>query len=309
MPELPDIQVYLETLEGLVVDQILERIRLRSPFLVRSIDPPLEKFEQCRVTDLQRLGKRIVFGFDSGGFIVLHLMIAGRLQWKKKGAGLRRKIGLAAFDFANGSLLLTESGSKRRASLYAVRGKEGLLAHDPGGLEVLECSSADFRQRLTRENHTIKRALCDPANFSGIGNAYSDEILHAAGLSPFRLTQSLDPGEIRRLFGATRKTLQGWIERLRKQAGSAFPEKVTAFRPEMAVHGKYRQPCPVCGSPVQRIVYTSNETNYCPNCQTEGKILKDRALSRLLRSDWPRSIEELEAMQNEKHGQPDGLDR
>ena len=300
MPELPDIQIYLEALEGLVVGQVLERIRLRSPFLVRSIDPPLEGFDQCTVAGVHRLGKRIVFEFDSGNFIVLHLMIAGRLQWKKKGAGLTGKISLAAFDFRHGTLLLTESGSKHRASLYAVNGDEGLTTHDRGGLEVLECSSADFRQRLTRENHTLKRALCDPASFSGIGNAYSDEILHAARLSPFKLTQSLDPEEIRRLYRATRKTLQEWIERLRQQAGPAFPKKVTAFRPEMAVHGKYRQPCPVCGAPVQRIVYTNNETNYCPYCQTEGKILRDRALSRLLKSDWPRSIEELETIHNER---------
>ncbi len=300
MPELPDIQIYLEALDRLIVDRVLERIRLRSPFLVRSIDPPLEDFEQCTVTRMLRLGKRIVFEFDSGGFIVLHLMIAGRLQWKKKGAGLTGKIGLAAFDFNNGSLLVTESGSKRRASLHAVPEKQGLAIHDRGGLEVLECSPQDFGERLIRANHTLKRALCDPANFSGIGNAYSDEILHAARLSPFKLTQSLDAEEMRRLFSATQTTLHEWIERLREQAGPAFPARVTAFRPEMAVHGKYRQPCPVCGCQVQRIVYSSNETNYCPKCQTDGKILRDRALSKLLKSDWPRSIEELEAQHNER---------
>ena len=300
MPELPDIQVYLEALEPLVVDQALERIRIRSPFLVRSTDPPIESFEQRRVTGLRRLGKRIVFEFDNDDFLVLHLMIAGRLRWKKKGAGLTGKIGLAAFDFPTGSLLVTEAGSKRRASLHAVHGVSALKVHDRGGLEIFECSLQEFHQRLIRENHTLKRALCDPHNFSGIGNAYSDEILHTARLSPFKLTQSLDQQEVQAVFTGTRQTLQAWIERLREQAGSTFPEKVTAFRPEMAVHGKYRQPCPACGSPIQRIVYANNETNYCPRCQTRGKILRDRALSRLLKSDWPSSLEELETVRNER---------
>ena len=300
MPELPDIQIYLEALEPLVVGQNLEQIRIRSPFLVRSIDPTIGSFEQRKVTGLRRLGKRIVFEFDGDDFLVLHLMIAGRLRWKKKGAGLRGKIGLAAFDFESGSLLLTEAGSKRRASLHAVHGVSELELHDRGGLEVFQCSVEEFRGRLTRENRTLKRALCDPASFSGIGNAYSDEILHVAQLSPFKLTQSLKSEEIHRLFTATRKTLEQWIERLREQTGSGFPDKVTAFRPEMAVHGKYRQPCRACGSSVQRIVYKNNETNYCPTCQTGGKILRDRALSRLLKSDWPASLEELEAARNER---------
>ncbi len=296
MPELPDIQVYIEALERTVLGQRLEGIRVASPFLVRSIDPPLERFKGREVTGFNRLGKRIVIEFDGDYFLVLHLMIAGRLRWKKRGAGLPRRLGLAAFDLPNGSLLLTEAGSKRRASLYAVDGREGLAAHDRGGVDVLECTLEEFRQRLVAGNHTLKRALCDPASFSGIGNAYSDEILHAARLSPLQRTRNLEPQEIETLFEKTRQTLELWIDRLRDEVGSDFPDKVTAFRPEMAVHGKHRQACPTCGSPIQRIVYAANEVNYCARCQTGGKVLRDRALSRLLRADWPRSIDEMEAL-------------
>ncbi len=296
MPELPDIAIYVEALEQRVQGQNLEGIRIANPFLVRSIDPPVERFAGRGVTGLSRLGKRIVFEFDGDYFLVLHLMIAGRLRWKKKGAELPGRIGLAAFDFPNGTLLLTEAGSKRRASLYAVRGRDGLNAHDRGGVDVLECTLEEFRLRLVAGNHTLKRTLCDPASFSGIGNAYSDEILHAARLSPLQLTHNLEPDEIETLFDETRGTLKLWINRLRDQAGFHFPEKVTAFRPEMAVHGKYRQACPTCESPIQRIVYAENEVNYCASCQTGGKVLKDRALSRLLKSDWPRSIDEMEAL-------------
>ena len=287
MPELPDIQVYIEALERTVLGQQLEGIRIASPFLVRSIDPPMESFAGRPVSGFNRLGKRIVMEFDGDYFLVLHLMIAGRIRWKKRGAGLPGRIGLAAFDFPNGTLLLTEAGSKRRASLYAVRGRDGLAAHDRGGVDVLRCTLEEFRQRLVAGNHTLKRALCDPASFSGIGNAYSDEILHAARLSPLQLTRNLEPDEIETLFDETRGTLKLWIDRLRDQASLHFPEKVTAFRPEMAVHGKYRQPCPACGSPIQRIVYAANEVNYCARCQTGGKVLKDRALSRLRIPDHP----------------------
>ena len=261
MPELPDIQVYIEALERTVLGQQLEGIRIASPFLVRSIDPPMESFAGRLVSGFNRLGKRIVMEFDGDYFLVLHLMIAGRIRWKKRGAGLPGRIGLAAFDFPNGTLLLTEAGSKRRASLYAVRGRDGLAVHDRGGVDVLRCTLEEFRQRLVAGNHTLKRALCDPASFSGIGNAYSDEILHAARLSPLQLTRNLEPDEIETLFDETRGTLKLWIDRLRDQAGFHFPEKVTAFRPEMAVHGKYRQPCPACGSPIQRIVYAENEVS------------------------------------------------
>jgi formamidopyrimidine-DNA glycosylase len=262
---------------------------------LKSVDPPISSFEGRKVRGLRRMGKRIVWELEDDHFLVFHLMIAGRFRWKPTGAAVPRKLGLAGFDFENGMLLMTEAGTKRRASLHCERGEQALAEHDRGGLEVLDCHLEGFRERLLRGNHTLKRALADPTLFSGIGNAYSDEILHRARLSPVRLTSKLGEDEIARLFDATRETLRLWIERLREQTGDAFPEKVTAFRPEMAVHGRYRQPCPDCGAPVQRIVYAANETNYCAPCQTDGKLLADRALSRLLKKDWPRSLEELEA--------------
>jgi formamidopyrimidine-DNA glycosylase len=296
MPELPDIVVYIERLRMRVLGHCLERVRLASPFLVRSVDPPVFETEGKRVLDLRRLGKRIVLGLEQDLFLVLHLMVAGRLHWKEYGARLPGKIGLAAFDFAGGTLTLTEAGSKKRASLHVVRGETALAGHNPGGLEVLDCRMDDFRAVLRRENHTLKRALTDPHLFSGIGNAYSDEILHAAGLSPLALTQRLSDQEIEILFRTTCRTLEEWTARLRAEAGDGFPEKVTAFRDGMAVHGRFRKPCPVCGTPIQRIVYAENETNYCPRCQTNGKLLADRSLSRLLKADWPRSIDEWEAI-------------
>jgi formamidopyrimidine-DNA glycosylase len=294
MPELPDIVVYIECLRPRVVGQPLEKVRLASPFLLRSVDPPLEQAVGKHVRGLRRLGKRIVFELDEELFLVLHLMIAGRLHWKAKGAKPPGKIGLAAFDFPNGTLSLTEASTKKRASLHLVRGKEQLAQHQPGGLEVLDSDLPGFRAALARENHTLKRALTDPHLFSGIGNAYSDEILHRARLSPLAWTTRLTDGESVRLFEATQATLRAWTERLRAEVGDGFPEKVTAFRPGMAVHGRFGQPCPDCGTAVQRIVYAENETNYCPRCQTNGKVLADRSLSRLLKDDWPRSVEELE---------------
>jgi len=284
---------------------VLERVRIAGPSLLRSVDPPVSAVEGTTVRGLRRLGKRIVFELDDELFLVIHLMVAGRLHWKRAGAALARKSGLAAFDFDAGSLVLTEAGAKRRASLHVVRGAASLASHDPGGLEVLTADENQFRERLLRENRTLKRALTDPRLLSGIGNAYSDEILHAARLSPVKLTRSLDDSEWQRLHRATRDTLLAWTARLREAAGDDFPEKVTAFRPEMAVHGRHRKPCPVCRSPVQRIVYASNETNYCARCQTDGKLLADRALSRLLKRDWPRSLEELEARTNPRPGDPE----
>ena len=295
MPELPDIVVYLEALQSRVVGERLERLRIASPFLLRSIEPRPEELAGRVVRRVARLGKRIVFGFDDDYFVILHLMIAGRLRWKQPGAPIPGRLGLAAFDFPAGTLLLTEAGSKHRASLYIARGAAGLAAHDPGGIDVLAADLPAFRAALTRESHTLKRALTDPRLFSGVGNAYSDEILHAAKLSPLKLTTQLTAEEIERLHHATRDTLLTWIERLRKATGNGFPEGVTAFREEMAVHGRYRKPCPVCGSPVQRIRYAENEVNYCATCQTGGRVLADRALSRLLQEDWPRSLEEWEA--------------
>jgi formamidopyrimidine-DNA glycosylase len=293
MPELPDIVVYLEALRPRVVDRRLEALRISSPFLLRTVDPPVAEVVGRTVRDLRRLGKRIVFCLDDDYFVVLHLMIAGRLRWRPAGGkGVRT---LVAFDFPNGTLLLTEASKKQRASIHLARGERALAAHDPGGLEVLEADLAGFRDALTRERHTLKRALTDPRLFSGIGNAYSDEILHAARLSPLQLTSRLTDEEIARFHRATRATLTAWIERLRAETGDRFPEKVTAFREGMAVHGRYRKPCPVCGSPVQRIRYAENEVNYCPTCQTDGRLLADRALSRLLKEDWPRTLEELEA--------------
>jgi formamidopyrimidine-DNA glycosylase len=294
MPELPDIVVYIERLQARIEGQVLEKIRLASPFLLRTVAPSLDTLAGKRVSGLRRLGKRIVIELEGDVYLVLHLMIAGRLHWKEGGAKVPGKIGLAAFDFATGSLVWTEAGSKKRASLHVVQGEAGLVEHQRGGLEVLDADANQFREALLRENHTLKRALTDPQLFSGIGNAYSDEILHRAGLSPLTWTQRLERAEITRLYRAVRETLAEWVERLRRDVGDGFPEKVTAFRPGMAVHGRYNQPCPVCGTRIQRIRYAGNETNYCPRCQTGGKVLADRSLSRLLKDDWPRTIEELE---------------
>jgi formamidopyrimidine-DNA glycosylase len=298
MPELPDIVVYIERLRPRIEGQVLERARLASPFLLRTVEPPLSEVEGRKVAGLRRLGKRIAVALEPDLFLIFHLMIAGRLHWKPRGAKVPGKVGLAAFDFPTGTLLLTEAGSKKRASLHLVRGDAALAAHNPGGLEVLDADEAEFRAALLKENHTLKRALTDPRLFSGIGNAYSDEILHRARLSPLTLSQRLTGPESARLFHATQATLLEWIDRARREVGDGFPEKVTAFRPEMAVHGKFGRPCPVCGTPVQRIIYAENETNYCPRCQTNGKVLADRSLSRLLKDDWPRSIEELEEARN-----------
>jgi formamidopyrimidine-DNA glycosylase len=294
MPELPDITVYIEALSERVLNQPIQKIRIGSPFVLRSFEPPIGAAEGKRVLALRRLGKRIVFELEDELFLIVHLMIAGRFHWKPKGAKIARKYGQAAFDFANGTLLLTEAGTKKRASIYLVRGEVALREHDSGGLEVLDASPEQFREALTRENHTLKRSLTDPHLFSGIGNAYSDEILHRARLSPIRLTRQMTEAEIETLYHAIRDSLNDWVEQLRRERESGFPEKVTAFRPDMAVHGKYRKPCPVCGSPVQRIVHAENETNYCARCQTGGKLLADRSLSRLLKDDWPRTLEELE---------------
>jgi formamidopyrimidine-DNA glycosylase len=298
MPELPDIALYLHALEPRILGARLERVRIASPFLLRTTAPPIAKIEGRVVRALRRLGKRIVIGFDGDLYAVLHLMIAGRLRWRASGAAIPGRIGLAAFDFPAGTLLWTEAGTKHRAALHIADGTAALAAHDPGGLDVLEATVDQFRVALTRESHTVKRALTDPRIFDGIGNAYSDEILHAARLSPLKLTSQLDDAEIARLHRAARETLTTWIARLRTEAGDGFPEKVTAFRDGMAVHGRYRQPCPVCGSPVQRIRYAENEVNYCATCQTGGRLLADRALSRLLKADWPRSLDEWEARAN-----------
>ena len=296
MPELPDVEVYREALEQRILGARLERLRLVTPFVLRSVAPAPAELEGRTVTELRRLGKRVVIGLEGELFVVVHLMIAGRLHWYERGAKKQGRKPLVAFDWSTGILTLTEAGSKRRASLHLVRGEDALAEHDPGGIEPLEIDLASFAEVLRRSNHTLKRALTDPRIFSGIGNAYSDEILHRAKLSPIALTQKLDDEQVARLQRATREILVEWTDRLREQAGGAFPEKVTAFRPEMAVHGKYRQPCPVCSSPVQRIVHAENETNYCATCQTGGRLLADRALSRLLKSDWPRTLEELEAL-------------
>jgi formamidopyrimidine-DNA glycosylase len=293
MPELPDVTVYLEALEGRIVGQPLERVRLASPFVLRSFDPPLESLNGRVVRGLRRIGKRIVLDFGDGLFAVIHLMIAGRLHWRGPGEKRRPQGILASFEFPNGTLHFTEAGTRKRASLTLVRGEETLAALDPGGIEPLTAGFEAFDRQLRRENHTLKRALTDPRLFSGIGNAYSDEILHAAQLSPLRLTRSLSEDEARRLHDATKVTLASWTDILRGEAEGRFPEKVTAFREGMAVHGRYKQPCPVCGSPVQRIVYAENECNYCATCQTGGKLLADRSLSRLLKDDWPKTIDEL----------------
>jgi formamidopyrimidine-DNA glycosylase len=298
MPELPDVIIYLDALRPRVVGQPLERVRLASPFVLRSVAPPVAALVGRRVVDLRRLGKRIVFCFDGDLYAVVHLMIAGRLRWEKRGAKPPGKIGLGAFDFPTGTLLLTEASPKKRAALTVVAGADALGAHDPGGLEVLDASLGEFRAALRRENHTLKRALTDPHLFSGIGNAYSDEILHAARLSPVQLTGKLADAEVDRLYRATQGTLRHWIETLRRELGDRFPGagEITAFRPGFAVHGRFGRPCPVCGGPVQRIRYADHETDYCPACQTGGRLLADRSLSRLLKDDWPKTLEELEAV-------------
>lgn len=296
MPELPDITVYLEALESRVVGKTLQRLRIANLFLLRTARPPIESIHGKKVTELRRIGKRIVFGFEGDLWLVLHLMVAGRLHWHPPGAKLAGRQGLAAFDFSDGTLVLTEAGTKKRASLHLFAGEEGLRNQDPGGIEVLGSSREAFTYALTRENHTVKRALTDPHLFSGIGNAYSDEILHAARLSPVQLTKKLSAEEIDRLHRATQSTLLHWIELLRREAKEKFPTNVTAFRPEMAVHGKFGQPCPVCGATVQRIRYAENESNYCPTCQTGGRLLADRSLSRLLKDDWPKTPEALEEL-------------
>jgi formamidopyrimidine-DNA glycosylase len=296
MPELPDISAYLSALKERIVGQPLQRVRLGSPFLLRTVAPPISEAVGRQVTELRRIGKRVAIGLDNDLWLVLHLMIAGRLHWRTKGVTLKGRNNLAAFDFPAGSLLLTEAGTKRRASLHVVKGKEALQSVDPGGIEVFDSDLKAFIAAMTAENRTLKRALTDPRILSGIGNAYSDEILHAAGLSPITLTSKLSPEEWQRLFSATRETLRMWIDRLGAEAAKGFPEKVTAFRKDMAVHGRFGQPCPRCGEPVQRIRYADNETNYCAKCQTGGKVLADRALSRLLGADWPRTLDELEAL-------------
>jgi formamidopyrimidine-DNA glycosylase len=296
MPELPDIAAYVQALDSRIIDQPLERLRLASPFLLRTIQPTVADVEGRTVREIRRIGKRIAIGVDGDLWLVLHLMIAGRLHWRPPKVKLAGRQNLAAFDFPEGSLTLTEAGTKRRASLHILAGEEGLRSVDPGGIDVLAADLDQFRAALASENHTLKRALTDPRLVSGIGNAYSDEILHAAQLSPLAQTQKLKPAEWDRLYAATRGTLELWIDRLRAEAGSRFPEKVTAFRDDMAVHGRYGQPCPVCGEKVLRIRYADNETNYCARCQTGGKVLADRGLSRLLGSDWPRTLEELEAL-------------
>jgi formamidopyrimidine-DNA glycosylase len=294
MPELPDVVVYVESLERRIVGATLDAVRLASPFLLRTVDPPLAALIGNPVLGVERLGKRIAVGFPEDLFLVFHLMIAGRLRWRARGTKVPGRLGLAAFDFSSGTLLLTEAGSKKRAALHVVRGREALHALAPPGLEVLTADLDEFREAFLRERHTLKRTLTDPRLLSGIGNAYSDEILHRARLSPVRLNDQLDDGEIARLYDGCRAVLTEWTARLRHEARTDFPEKVTAFRPEMAVHGRYRLPCPDCGSPVQRIVHAENETNYCARCQTGGKLLADRSLSRLLHDDWPRTVDELE---------------
>jgi formamidopyrimidine-DNA glycosylase len=296
MPELPDIAAYIFALESRIVGQPVERVRLTSPFLLRTAQPPITSVEGRVVSELRRIGKRIAIGVEGDLWLVLHLMIAGRLHWRPPGAKLAGRQNLAAFDFPNGSLVLTEAGTKRRASLHVLPGEEGLRSVDPGGIEVFTSDLSAFRDALKEENRALKRALTDPRLVSGIGNAYSDEILHAAQLSPVRLTHKLEPHEWERLFAATRRTLELWIDRVRAEAETGFPEKVTAFRRGMAVHGRYGEPCPRCGEKIQRIRYADNETNYCARCQTGGKVLADRGLSRLLGSDWPRTLEELEAL-------------
>jgi formamidopyrimidine-DNA glycosylase len=294
MPELPDVELYLAALRPRTIGRTVARVRLASPFLVRTVDPPIDALHGRTVQGLRRIGKRLVFAFDEDLFAVLHLMIAGRLRWREPGAAIPGKVGLAAFDFPDAALILTEAGSRKQASLHIVRGEAAVAAMDPGGADLFSIGLQEFAAALRGANHTLKRSLTDPRLFSGVGNAYSDEILHAARLSPVTLTRALTDGEVSRLFDAAREVLRAWTAALQQEAGDAFPEKVTALRPGMAVHGKYGQPCPRCGAPVQRIVYARNEANYCAACQTGGRLLADRALSRLLRADWPRTLEELE---------------
>ena len=300
MPELPDVLLYIHALEPRVVGETLEKVRLASPFLLRSVEPPIQECENRKVLGLCRLGKRIVFELEGDLYLVFHLMIAGRFRWRPAQARIPGKLGLAAFDLSSGTLVLTEAGSIKRASLHVVSGAGNLGQHDPGGIEVLECSLEDFRGVLAGENHTLKRSLTDPRLFSGIGNAYSDEILHRARLSPMKQTRHLDDEEIEALYAAVREVLTDWCRRLREETGDGFPERVTAFRPGMAVHGRYREPCPDCGARVQRIRYAANECNYCAKCQTGGRLLADRSLSRLLKGDWPRTLEELEEIRTER---------
>ncbi len=294
MPELPDIVIYIEALEKRIINQPLSRVRIVHPFLLRTPEPPVSAVENKRVLELRHIGKRIAIGVEGGLWVLIHLMIAGRLHWRKPGTALKSRGDLAAFDFTNGSLVLTESGTKKQAALHIVQGEKALQALDAGGIDAMQSDFETFLTVLTRENHTLKRALTDPRLFSGIGNAYSDEILFRARLSPLALTRGLKDDEIKMLYSAARDILSEWIDRLRRETGDGFPERVTAFRKNMAVHGRYRQPCPICGSPVQRIRYATNESNYCTRCQTNGRLLADRALSRLMRKDWPRTIDELE---------------
>lgn len=300
MPELPEIELYLHALEPRIRGQRLEKVRIPSPSLLRSHDPPVSELEGRRVEGLKRLGKRVVWAMEGGLFAVFHLMVAGRFKWRKPGVSIPKKGAHAAFDFPSGSVLLTEASTRKKASLHVVRGREELALHDPGGLEVLSADLPAFRDALFRENRTLKRALTDPRILSGIGNTHSDEILLFAGLSPVRLTRRLEEAEVERLFEVTVDSLRKWTERFRVEAGDDFPEKVTAFHPGMAAHGKFGEPCPLCGTPIQRITYADRETNYCPECQTGGKLLADRALSRLLREDWPRSLEELEEFKDRR---------
>ena len=300
MPELPDVTVYLEALAARVLGTTLRRIRLASPFVLRSVTPPPSDLEGLKVVGLRRIGKRLVLAFERDRFLVIHLMIAGRLRWRLAGAPVPKKLGLAALDFDAGTVLFTEAGTRKRASLVVVEGEAALAALDPGGIDVMTGALDRFQSALTRESHTLKRALTDPRLFSGIGNAYSDEILHHARLSPMKLTRSLDAAEVARLWTSTREVLATWTDRLRAEAGAQFPEHVTAFRPEMSAHGKFGQPCPRCGTPIQRIAYADNECNYCPSCQTGGRLLADRSLSRLLKEDWPRSLDELEQYKSER---------
>jgi len=302
VPELPDVAIYVERLAALVAGRPLEALRVGSPFVLRTVSPSPRDLAGATVEGVERLGKRIVLALEGERFAVIHLMIAGRLRWKERGAKVPGKVGLAAFDFPNGTLIFTEASPKKRASLHIVAGRASLAEFDRGGLDVFGASVEDFAERLTSERHTVKRSLTDPTLFDGIGNAYSDEILHAAKLSPFRMTTSMTPEEIATLHRACITTLTAWTDRTRAEVGDGFPDKVTAFRPEMAVHGKYGQPCPVCGTAVQRIVYADNEANYCPTCQTEGRLLADRSLSRLLKEDWPKTLEELEERKKPKPG-------
>jgi len=304
MPELPDVTVYVERLQARTIGQSLEGLRVASPFVLRTVSPSPAELRGARVASVERLGKRILIGVDGDRYIVIHLMIAGRLRWKPRGEKVPGKVGLAAFDFPTGTLIFTEASPKKRASLHLVAGRAALAEFDRGGLDVFDASAAAFAERLRSERHTIKRALTDPTLFDGIGNAYSDEILHAAKLSPFRMTSSISDAEIATLHDACVGTLRWWTQRLRDEVGDGFPDKVTAFRPEMAVHGKFGQPCPVCGTKVQRIVYADNEANYCPTCQTEGRLLADRSLSRLLKEDWPRSLEELDERRAQRIAPP-----